>query len=56
MKKKRISIKKQSKKHEKRYAVFHKTRGFVGFVKAYNIAVVRVKFPAEEGYSIYRRR
>lgn len=44
------------KKMEKTYAVRHKTKGFIGYVKAFNIAVVRRKYPADKGYSVFRRR
>jgi len=48
--------KKRLAKLEHKYAVRHKTRGFVGFVSAFNIAIVRHRFPESKGYSVYRKR
>jgi len=48
--------KKRLAKLEHKYAVRHKTKGFIGFVFAFNIAIVRHRFPESKGYSVYRKR
>jgi len=56
MRKRRHTLKKRVRKLEHKYAVRHKTRGFIGYVMAYNIAVVRCKYPEEKGYTVHRRK
>jgi len=41
---------------EQDYAVRHKTKGFMGYVKALNIAIVRRRFPESRGYTVSKRR
>lgn len=47
---------KRLQKLEHEYAVRHKTKGFLGYVKALNIAIVRRRFPESRGYTVSRRR
>ena len=52
--KEKWSIKK--KRLENRYAVYHKTKGFVCYMDAMNIFVVRNKYPSDKGYTVHKRK
>ena len=48
--------KKRLERLEHEYMIRHKKRGFLGYVRAMNIHIVRKRFPEHKGYTVYKRR